>query len=679
MGWGQDLISNAISGSTYDDQLTRAPKATAELVQSRRASSAEWSSMDLLRLSKHQSKPSLRTWVENPIFLDLDRTALMNALTDAPENIEFSIPVATGKEIVLDLTRIKVVSEDFTVRTASGRKSISGPTGLFYTGIVSGDLQSVVTLSLFADDIRILIIDRGSSYVLGRLQDDSGQYVLYNEARLLQEEQAWECFTKDSPLPDHKRAQMGAAPSAMEGGGCVKVYVETEFQVYQDLGNSLLAVTNYILGIFAESIVAYRNIEVNMEVIELVVWDVQDPYSDEMDEDDPVTVRDAFVDNTPTFNGDLAHLITTRRIGGGIALGIGGICDLGSDPGPYCLSGRLSASFDVSTLPSTSSTFVRVAHEMGHVLGARHTQACVWGPAGDEQIDDCGNTWVLINGRDDDGDCPGDTNTDGCECCTGDFNVDETDEANAAEGAACFDPNNPVVPTTANGFGTIMSYCHLNGTNRDIDNGFHEEVAEVINDVFLTSDCLTDEDCACEEFADRTVNGAPIGNGIYGARNTITSMGDANGPAPQVVVFQAGERITLESGFEATELFIAEIVPGNCDDDGSGFNLATTVDVVDDFPQLGATNQVFEGEYLQVYPSPTSDVLTIVLQMSENEPVKLRVVNQMGQTVYELAPSISEGQTFFRTTVPVQNWPDGLYYVISQSDTKTLTYPIVKQ
>ncbi|WP_367390087.1 zinc-dependent metalloprotease [Lewinella sp. LCG006] len=678
LGFGQDLITNTLAGKRYP-KVEQNLKPTVQLIQERKALEGELTEVELFRLANNRSSAQqLQDWVLDPILLELDAQDLMNTLREAPRDISFAVPVGAGKDIILELTQIEVVTENFKVHTASGKETITGPTGLFYTGIVKDDLNSIATLSLFGDQLRMLIGDRASTYVLGKMQDDSGQYVLFDERKLLREEADWNCHTVDTPLPPATEKPKSSDTKMMAGGGCVKVYVETEFQVYTDHSNSLLAVTNYILGVMAESIIAYRNIEVNMEVSEIFVWDIADPYSDEDDEDETGAVLDEFIATRPVFNGDLAHLITTRGIGGGLADGIGSICSAGA-PGPHCVSGSLGASFDVSSLPSTSSTFVRVAHEMGHLLGARHTQACVWGPGNNQQIDDCGNSWVLTNGIDEDGDCPGDTNLDGCECCAGDFNVDETDEASAAEGGACFDPLNPVAPNTPNGRGTIMSYCHTQAIGRDILNGFHVEVAAVINSLFLTAACLTDEDCGCEEFTDRTVNGAPIPDGIYYANSSITSSGVATGAAPQVVVFQAGNQIILEPGFIATELFIAQILDDLCTDPAA---MSMIVYDQDNAQGTRIANSATspQGNELTAYPNPTQDILYLNLTTEkEITSAGLRIINQLGQTVYTLPQNqkLEKGQ--LNTEVNVSSWPAGMYYVVLQTDSETIVRPVMKE
>jgi hypothetical protein len=104
-------------------------------------------------------------------------------------------------------------------------------------------------------------------------------------------------------------------------------------------------------------------------------------------------------------------------------------------------------------VPGFSDMVAFLTHEIGHVCGSQHTHACVWND-NNTQIDDCGNVNPF---------------------------------GNFVEGAACFDPQNPILPP---GLGTIMSYCGM-----DLAQGFGPQPGQRIRDhvdaaTCLGSDCL---------------------------------------------------------------------------------------------------------------------------------------------------------------------------------------------
>ena len=112
-----------------------------------------------------------------------------------------------------------------------------------------------------------------------------------------------------------------------------------------------------------------------------------------------------------------------------------------------------------------------VTHEQGHLMGSRHTHACVWN-GNNTAIDNCGPS----QGYGYEGSCSG-------------------------------------APTPTNG-GTIMSYCHLvGGVGINFNNGFGSQPAAVIINKYNAASCLT----ACG------TTGCPTPNGLSATSVTQTS------------------------------------------------------------------------------------------------------------------------------------------------------------
>ncbi|MEL6276587.1 MAG: M57 family metalloprotease, partial [Bacteroidota bacterium] len=191
--------------------------------------------------------------------------------------------------------------------------------------------------------------------------------------------------------------------------------------------------TNYVTGAFNESITLYANENLAMAISEIFAWTNPSPYSSSSSSG----MLSDFQAATGGFNGDLAHLVSYQA-SGGIAAGFSGICNNNPD-NSKCFS-SIGSSF--STVPTYSYTVMVITHEMGHLIGSRHTHACVWNGNG--------------------------TAIDGCSGQT--------------EGS-CPLPGNP-----PNG-GTIMSYCHIaNGIN--FNEGFGPQPGAVIRNTVANANCL---------------------------------------------------------------------------------------------------------------------------------------------------------------------------------------------
>ena len=261
-------------------------------------------------------------------------------------------------------------------------------------------------------------------------------------------------------LPDDSYLIQSNKPLAGKSvfGDCLEVYIEVDHTAYLDLGSSVSQVTNWVTTIMTPlSTNYYDKISLAINVSEIFVHTSPDPY-DGSDALSQLTDFKNTIQNN--YNGRVAMLFTTENLGGGIADGIGGFCN--SYPqaiGPYAVAGDLETT--ITGLPTYNYSLHLVAHELGHVLGARHTHACVWGGSGDTQIDDCGNVFAQQNGQ-------------------------------FPEGNACFDTLNPILPAS----GTIMSRCNLTAQGVNLNQGFNEEVGFLISTNYANASCQTGTVCS---------------------------------------------------------------------------------------------------------------------------------------------------------------------------------------
>ena len=173
-----------------------------------------------------------------------------------------------------------------------------------------------------------------------------------------------------------------------------------------------------------------------MQISQILAWTTTSPYSSGSSSG----MLSDFQANISSINGDLGHLVSYQA-SGGIAAGFNGICNSNVD-NSLCFSSINSTYAD---FPTYSWSVMVFTHEMGHLIGSRHTHACVWN----------GNNTAI----------------DGCSGST--------------EGS-CSLPGNP------SGGGTVMSYCHLTSVGINLNLGFGPQPGNVIrNTVNATNNCLT--------------------------------------------------------------------------------------------------------------------------------------------------------------------------------------------
>lgn len=326
---------------------------------------------------------------------------------------------------------------DYVVTTSSGETYPANRNIKHYRGIVEGDSTSLVALSFYNDEMSGIIATSDGTYNIGK-SEQLGRHILYND-RNMKEQQEFVCDTYDDfdmeYDPEVLFAEYNAATSVSRYK-YVKCYLETEYDIYQDRGNTS-SVESFISGIFNQVSTIYYNDGIYINLSEIYIWTTEDPYTATTTEN----LLEQYQNRKTSINGDVAQLLTFRSVGGGRAvvnsLHLSGVRNKLSVAGLYDY---------YYSYPAYNWSVNVMAHEFGHQFGSRHTHACVWN-GNNTAIDGCGDI--------EDGNCP-----------------------------------NPGYPS---GKGTIMSYCHLKGRpGIDFTKGFGSQPANVIRNSIATASGLSE-------------------------------------------------------------------------------------------------------------------------------------------------------------------------------------------
>ena len=356
-------------------------------------------------------------------YLQLDKNQFSSVLANKPALLNLSIPFGEG-QVDLNLAKTSTITDEFILNTDKGTVNYNG--GIHYRGIVNNDPNTIAAISIFEDDVMGFYSTAEGNFVIGKMEDSSGNYCIYNTKEL----PALSSFNCDVIEPEESNHPQ----QKTTGIGCktVNVYFECDYKLFQDKGSNTTNVANYVNGLFNQVKTLYANENIDMQISELYVWTSTDPF---VSYTTTSTLLPAFRSaRGSSFNGNLAHFLTTRNLGGGIAY-VDVLCSKSS---AYAVS-MIYNSYN--NVPSYSWSVEVVTHEMGHNIGSRHTQSCTW-PGG--AIDNCYTT-----------------------------------EGGCAPG-----------PAPVNG-GTIMSYCHLTSYGINFNNGFGTLPGDLIRNKVLNAGCLS--------------------------------------------------------------------------------------------------------------------------------------------------------------------------------------------
>lgn len=366
--------------------------------------------------------------------LTINQEELNKVVSEAPSFLSIQVPYQ-GNMIDLQLYKQSIFTDSFRATDQNGNV-INYQPGQYYRGIVKGDYNSIVAISFFDSNVVGVISTTALGNVVLGKSVDKQDYVTYSDKNLTSQnpfrcgaDDLEENLLSDAPLYDSSMANKTMTEN------CVRIYYEIAFRPYQLNNSDEEETLDWLTAIHNNISTLYANDDINISLHAVKIWTSQDPYVNDF-----TTNLYDFRENTPDFDGDLAHLVTSRPGDKTSVAFLNALCTSAD----YAFS---NVDMNYPDVPTYSWTIHAMTHEMGHSLGSPHTHACLWN-GDDTAIDGC----YTIEGS-----CP-----------------------------------NPGYPEDA---GTIMSYCHLVPTvGIDFNLGFGEQPSELIRTVVDSKPCLG-EDC----------------------------------------------------------------------------------------------------------------------------------------------------------------------------------------
>lgn len=390
----------------------------------------------------------LRSNLPEGIVLKIDPNALADLNKQGPEALSLALPRdKNGQVFQMDLIRVDLHTPDFKLNTSADGPIAYEP-GIHYRGVLRNEAKTSVALSFFKDEVMGVIgFAESSNWVLGRLEGTNlrDAYTIYPEDEL-DFDKSFDCgsseVSQEIRQTENKLAELrGVTPVDKT----VRVYFECEYDLVTEKGGATGA-ANFINGIFNIVSLLYQNEGITVVISEIFAWTTPDAYPTNSTSNTLVSFRSA----RPTFNGDIAHLVSRGQpSGGGIAYRPG-LCN-----GYGYAYSYVNSTY--SAFPTYSWTANVITHEMGHNLGSPHTHDCAWN----------GNNTPL----------------DGCGPAAGYSGT-----------GSCVALPAPTAPFK----GTIMSYCHLLGTiGIDLNLGFGQQPGDLIRANVSAATCLSGGGVVC--------------------------------------------------------------------------------------------------------------------------------------------------------------------------------------
>ena len=213
--------------------------------------------------------------VPNAQFTLFQEEEASNLLQQPPNAI--ALVVSTDREqFVLELFKVELSAPGFSLKLArpnQGADEIS--TGVYYRGMVKGQSGSLVSLSIYADEVLGLISIPGrSNLTLAKYRSPKiktpGLHVLYAEDQMPKHHD-FHCYTPDGQR-GYSANELEDSPELRSANSCVNLYLEVDYDIFKDKGG-LDATHRYIMSVFNEVASLYANERISLNLSQLYIWD----------------------------------------------------------------------------------------------------------------------------------------------------------------------------------------------------------------------------------------------------------------------------------------------------------------------------------------------------------------------------------------------------------------------
>ncbi len=380
--------------------------------------------------------------VQKADYLILEDSYVAELKKERPNTLVLDLSIE-GQTYQVQLYKKEVTTQSYQVSTASGALTQKSKS-VFYRGIVKDIKESFVSLSILNNSIHMTISNNSGNYEINKV--DNSLYAAY---RVSDSKHAQETGCSSDELYQNENVKIKSDQDERSTGDCIEVYIECDFDSFQKNGSNVVNTEDWALALMNEVEILYENEGVPMVVSDIKVYDVPDPYLGGSTAGQMLGFMGGAVGD---YDGRLAHVFSTRPVGGGVAY-LNVLCANNNGSwGPFGVSGSMNTN--TIPFPIYSWNVMVIAHELGHNLGSNHTHSCVWN-GNSTQIDDCGPV--------------------------------------ASYTTSCYDSSNPILPAS----GTIMSYCHLLGSvGINFSNGFGPQPGALLADKYFGAGCVTGDDCS---------------------------------------------------------------------------------------------------------------------------------------------------------------------------------------
>lgn len=353
------------------------------------------------KLSQSGPSETQLQFVQNAIeeSTNLDNHELNTTVKLPPRFYEFATDqlmkghIGMLQSISPDVANIEPVSCDFfapeykvTLVDETGKRTTTLDRGMHFMATDGNNRNSIAAFSLFQDNQVYGLF----AFPGGKTINLVPEHLAYNESGklILSEGQSTEwptvnaaCSTND--WDDH----FGNTPDIgkRSDGNCktLKIEMDIDYDLYLKFNKDLQAISNYATGLFNVVHMLYQRESIRISLSQLNIHTSEDYFRHSSSTADLEYFRKKYPNTA-----NVIRLLLCGYAKNGQAV-LGGKAYINT----LCLKSYAYAYANVSGTYTSGMAYswdvFSTTHELGHVIGSRHTHACAWGPQKNRALDHC--------------------------------------------------------------------------------------------------------------------------------------------------------------------------------------------------------------------------------------------------------------------------------------------------
>jgi hypothetical protein len=361
-----------------------------------KAGGVEFASCPAFSESREVIKESPRfIRADDVTYLDFDPASVSKSKNSA---IRLDLPVKGQRQTV----ELFEAPASYTVVTSDGRTFPADKSIKHYRGAIEGYPDSYAAFTFYGDEaMGIFATKEEGNYVITK-DEASGKHVLYNDANLKDRPSAEANVLDDripsidpevllQPFPDTKGLLRSSAVAPHK---VVKLYVETEYDMYTAKSSNLSNLEAYTSGVFNQVSALYQNESVYVNLDTLFMWTTPDPYTGTNGTDllnDFRNYRDSLLLSLPS---DLGMVLTFRQYSQHVfrldASSFDGLCK--EEPYAYSYAAVMIPD-SLATIQWYCPTIHYISMALGYLMSSPNTDMCCWN-GNNTAIDKYNNTTI---------------------------------------------------------------------------------------------------------------------------------------------------------------------------------------------------------------------------------------------------------------------------------------------